>query len=441
MNEFASMNPATSPTAWDGHAVQRSAERARVPGQGRLRLLALGPQDVFPPVDGGKEGIFGALQALARLCDVTYVYPGAAPSKPLDGYLGAGVRAVPLPWMPVETPALIAGATLRLRPYKFEKYCTAQAVKTCLQHLPDTAYDGILCFHAHTARLGEALREALGLRVPVVVREHNIEYELVASYRSFLKPLARLAAWPFEKLTVREEQRIWRQADAVAFLSDRDLATAQASGVPGRFVLAREGIPTPPRRQAHAPGRDAALLVLLNPKATQSVANLRDFVHRYWLQAAQDPRVGDTALHVTGLSTPELARLIDVEAPRLQAARVQGLGFLQELAPTLASSLALVSPTFVGGGIRKKVLEAMAHQLPVIATQLDLDTCAYFTAGENILDMGNLEHFCTQVQRLRDDPALWSRLSEAGRSTVETYASWDRCAATLVTEIETLIQR
>jgi glycosyltransferase involved in cell wall biosynthesis len=70
------------------------------------------------------------------------------------------------------------------------------------------------------------------------------------------------------------------------------------------------------------------------------------------------------------------------------------------------------------------VLEAMAHQLPVIATDLDIATCDYFKPQENILPLGDADSFASTVKRLRVDHAHWLYLSTRARDTVEQFANW-----------------
>jgi len=391
------------------------------------KVLALGPQDVYPPIDGGKEGIFGALAALGAHAEVTYAYPANASSQ-VEGYAKVGVSALPLQFQPVENLSLIVSATLRFKPYKFEKYNSNAAVRALDDAIPtNAAFAAIVCHHAHTYGLARSFARLRGLQVPIVVREHNIEYSLVDSYRDSLSGTKRGAASLFAWLTRREELRIWRQADAVAFLSDQDLRTAQAvGGCSSSFVLAREGVPLPPRQPANHPGTQAPLLVLLNPRASQSVLNLRNFVHRFWLPLREKQQLDNVDLHVTGVTSEQLARLIELNVTQMKGAGIRGLGFLPSLASTLASALALVSPTFVGGGIRKKVLEAMAYQLPVIATDLDISCCDYFKCRENILPLVDAEGFANTVRRLRIDEAYWLELSIRARDTVEEFASWER---------------
>ncbi len=154
--------------------------------------------------------------------------------------------------------------------------------------------------------------------------------------------------------------------------------------------------------------------------------------------ASADSRLAGIPLHVTGVTTEQLATLVGIDTGVLTGMRVHGLGFMDSLTPVFKSSLVLLSPTFVGGGIRKKILEAMANQLPVIATDLDISSTSYFAREENILPMIDVNQFCDQIHRLRSDAQLWRRLSEAGRATVDRHASWDQFALSIVQEIASL---
>jgi glycosyltransferase involved in cell wall biosynthesis len=391
------------------------------------KLLALGPQNVFPPTDGGKEGIFGALKALCPYFDVSYAFPAGKRLVNLSGYADVGIRALPAPYTPIETFPFILQTTLQLQPFKFQKYSTRAAVEAYCQTIPNESYALVLCFHAHTWRLGEAIRSRLNLKSPLIVREHNIEYEIVAGFRDSQKRGRRVVASLFAWLTRREELRIWRQADAVAFLSDKDLRTAQtaAGSASSRFILAREGVPLPPRRSAQYPAAKAPLLVLLNPRALQSVVNLKKFVRHYWLPLREQRRLENEVLHVSGVADQQLSELIELDVANMSAAGISGIGFLPSLVPALEGALALVSPTFIGGGIRKKVLEAMAHQLPVIAADLDIECCDYFKPNQNILSLGDPDNFAQIVRKLRADEAYWLSLSSRARDTVEEFANWD----------------
>lgn len=406
-----------------------------------MRLLCLGHREVVPPDDGGKEGIHGAIAALARRADVTYAYPATGDvAAARAAYSAINVRGVAVGFSPRESAATIAVSTLRLLPYKFAKHATLRAVDAFVAALASDPFDAIVCFHPHVVRLAERFLDRRGERLPIILREHNIEYALVQSYARRLGLPLRLAATAYGWMTRREEQRIWRRVDAVALLSDADLATACATGVRANFLLAPEGVPLPPRRDATWPGSAAPLLYLFNPRTPQSVMNLRIFYERYWTEAQRAGLMPEIALAITGVGRTQLARLLRVGAAELDARNVRALGFVDSLAPVFAASLALVSPTFVGGGVRKKVLEAMAHQLPVLASSMDVETCSFYRRDENILRIDAPADFVGAVKRLAGDPGFWSRLSQAGRSTVQEHANWDRFAEAIMKEAVRLVR-
>lgn len=406
----------------------------------RLRLLALGPQEPWPPTDGGKEGIHGALKALAARADVRFSCPGEpADAAALAHYAEIGVDYRPALFTPRDTPGLVLKSLLQLKPFKFHKYGDRLAQRHFEAAIGEYQPDAIVCFHAHMEEMGQRLKRARGWRVPVLVREHNIEYEMVSSYRAGMPWWGQLAGAPIEWLTVRAERQIWARADVTAFLTDRDHATALASGVKGRLVLAPEGVPIPPRRHARRPGlQPASLLMPLNRKAPQSVANLRMFLHDHWAQLAGRADLQNLEVVVTGANPAQLAEVTGVDEARQRALRVRATGFLPSLEPSFHAALVLVAPTFIGAGIRKKILEGMAHQVPVIATELDIQTCHYFQSGENILPLGTPEQFAQQLLALQRDEALWQRLSDAGRATVEAHASWERFADVVMAELQAL---
>jgi glycosyltransferase involved in cell wall biosynthesis len=405
-----------------------------------MKLLCLGVQDVIPPDDGGKEGIHGALAALARKAEVTYACPARTENPAaVGGYARINVHAVPVGFLPRESVAVIVGSTLRLLPYKFAKYATSRAVASFTEALKAVQFDAIVCFQPHTVRLAEGILKRRGARVPIILRANNIEYQVAESYARHLRMPLRLAAAAYAWITRREERHIWRRVAAVALVSDADMSSALDTGVRANFILAREGVPLPAIRNVSWPGRTAQLLVLFNPRTHQNILNLRLFFDRYWAKVQAAGLLPGIPLAITRVDKARLASLLRVDMAELDAQNVRALGYVPSLAAYFASSLALVSATFVGAGIRKKVLEAMAHQLPVIATPLDIRTCSFYQPDVNILCMDSVDHFVTAVKRLADDPRFWAQLSQAGRSTIERHANWQEFAEVITAEAVRLV--
>src|SRR5688572_2227030 len=179
-----------------------------------MKLLCLGIQDVIPPDDGGRETIHGALAALAKMADVTYAYPARSANRDaLQAYARIKVRAVPVGFLPRESVALITSSSLRLLPYKFEKNATARAVAWFARALEGFQFDAVLCFQPHTVRLAERILKRRGARVPIILREINIEYQVADSYARHLRMPLKLAADAYAWIARREEQDIWRRVE------------------------------------------------------------------------------------------------------------------------------------------------------------------------------------------------------------------------------------
>jgi polysaccharide biosynthesis protein PslH len=109
-----------------------------------------------------------------------------------------------------------------------------------------------------------------------------------------------------------------------------------------------------------------------------------------------------------------------LEQPPSSDARVEQLGFVENLADAYASSACAVVPLLHGGGTPLKLIEALAYGLPVIATPraaagLELRD------GEHCLIAGSAEEFAAALVRVLRDGA--PELARAGRKlALERYS-------------------
>jgi glycosyltransferase involved in cell wall biosynthesis len=93
-----------------------------------------------------------------------------------------------------------------------------------------------------------------------------------------------------------------------------------------------------------------------------------------------------------------------------------------DVAPYYAGALAALVPIRAGGGTRIKILEAMAHGVPVISTRLGAEGLAA-SDGDNILLAETAAEFSAAVLRLRGEAGLADQIASNARRFVEAAHS------------------
>lgn len=236
--------------------------------------------------------------------------------------------------------------------------------------------------------------------------------------------LTRLPLMALRYLQVRRlERKLIRKSRHVAFISSRDReailgpsSTAKiiAIGV-DRLYWKRKG--NRPSSNAivftgvmdYAPNEDAALFLL-----NEILPLIRK-------------QLPQTGVYVVGRSP----------SPRLIAAATERqdvtvTGYVEDVRPYLESAKVFVAPLRYGSGIQNKVLEAMAMELPVVATPIVAEGLRVQDAeAPPIRVASRKEEFSSHVIDLLENQNHRSYLGTAGRRFVEKYFDWERSAELL----------
>jgi len=103
--------------------------------------------------------------------------------------------------------------------------------------------------------------------------------------------------------------------------------------------------------------------------------------------------------------------------------KVEIAGFVPDLQPYLSETAAFIVPLRSGAGMRVKILDAWNWGLPVVSTSVGADGIRA-VHDDNILIADDAESFSSGILRILQDRKLSRRLSENGRSTVESLYDW-----------------
>jgi glycosyltransferase involved in cell wall biosynthesis len=106
----------------------------------------------------------------------------------------------------------------------------------------------------------------------------------------------------------------------------------------------------------------------------------------------------------------------------------------------LQSHEILVVPLLSGGGMRLKIIEAMALGMPIISTRIGAEGIAV-RDGESVLFAETPQEFVQSIRRLLGNPALKRHLGENAQRIARENYTWEAVVARQVRFYETLMQQ
>jgi glycosyltransferase involved in cell wall biosynthesis len=104
-------------------------------------------------------------------------------------------------------------------------------------------------------------------------------------------------------------------------------------------------------------------------------------------------------------------------------------GYVDDLQPIYRQTAVFIVPLLVGGGVRLKILHALARGLAVVSTSAGSEGLGV-TAGQHLLVADDPRGFADAVVAVASDAGLRRSLGEAGRAFVlERFGPEARCEA------------
>jgi glycosyltransferase involved in cell wall biosynthesis len=103
------------------------------------------------------------------------------------------------------------------------------------------------------------------------------------------------------------------------------------------------------------------------------------------------------------------------------SSRVAFAGFVEDLPAILRGGIMLV-PLRIGGGIRAKIIAAMAQGVPVVSTSVGCEGLLV-KDGQDLLVRDDVPGFAAAAVQLAAEPQLWRRLATAGQASVTQHYS------------------
>jgi polysaccharide biosynthesis protein PslH len=389
-----------------------------------MKILLLCPWFPYPPNWGFAKRVFHILEVLARRHELTLLTytdgDDAEQVRVLEGL--ASVHTVPRPALPLgKRLAQLASVA---SPTSFQqRLMYAPAMQEALDRLSAaTRFDVI---HVSTSQMA-CFR--FDRRPPLVLDEHNVEYELY--YRVFQAEgsLPRRAFnWLEYRKFRREEIAAWRSVSGCAMTSAREAALVR-SIVPDTPTTV---VPNAVDTEFFAPSdteTDPDMIVLTGlmkyrPNVDGAIFFVRDILPR--ILRARPKAV----FYIVGAGAPP-------EVVRLASPNVVVTGGVDDVRPYVHRAAVFAVPLRMGSGTRLKVLEGLSMGKPMVSTSIGCEGIDV-THREHLLIADDADAFADAALELMRNHELSRTLAGNGRALMLARYRWE----SIVEELEAFYER
>jgi glycosyltransferase involved in cell wall biosynthesis len=369
-----------------------------------MRILVVAPRIPWPSTDGGRV-------AMARLATSLALEGAAVEVLSLNPRKHRVTADAPIPLrsIDIDTSRPLASAVRALTsgaPLIVARFVSGRFRDELRAALRRFAPDIVQIESPFMLPYAGTVREAS--RARVALRSLNVEFRI-------WEGLARIERRPLRRLALRRvaaslrsyELRELNRLDAVLPISDDDARDFRTFGVRTKMHVVPCGVMPGAGRAEAAEPNTAAFIGSLDFLPNQDA--VRWIIDELW------PRVRnafpEARLSIAGSNPP---------AALVERARGQGIDILANVSDAAAfvrAQSVILAPLFAGGGMRIKVLEAMALGKPVVATTIGAGGIAA-EHGRDILIADDVVTFADAVVRLLRDPAAAARTGAAAAETV-----------------------
>lgn len=409
------------------------------PNEGTRRFLALTPQVPNPTQQGAAIRNWNLLTHIAQryAIDVlTFGNPGDSqgprqrPGQPGEPWS----RLITVP-PPRRTPARRLGALmLSGQPDMADRLWSPLYLGQLADLLRREPYDVIQGEGIELARYLHpiARHRPAGGGPLLVFDDHNAEYVLQQrAARNDLRRASTILAGSYSAVQWRRlrwfEARTMDLCDLTICVSEVDAAALQAIAPDRPLLIAPNGVDvayySPEGLPRERPRFDVIFSGSMDYRPNIDAAHW--FVGEVWplVQREQNPRRSrPLRFALIGRNPPpEITGLV-------RHSGVNVTGSVADDRPYFAGSTVYVVPMRYGGGIRLKLLNALAMGCAVVSTSAGIEGVEV-SHDEHLLIADTAEEFAAAIGRLLDDAELRARLGEAGRAFVREHFDWSAIAA------------
>ncbi|MBN2327502.1 MAG: glycosyltransferase [Candidatus Omnitrophica bacterium] len=380
-----------------------------------MNVLFILPQIPYPPHSGGRIVTWNTVKRFSETCRVSvvclYHHPSELESLHEVRRVCEEVAAFPAhgKW---SLPPLVKSLA-SFRPYKAHRFWNPQMAEYIQRLLQRRSFDVIHAQNFYTASYVEGRESAFKIHY-----KENIEGNILLRFgQASGNPLIKLAAWLEGLRTRRHEVDLCRRFDQILAISplDRDALLALDEALPVQHQ--RPGVDLAAYPFLDEPAGPPSILFTGTMSYYPNAIGVQQFLRDSWPLVRK--QIPEMECWIVGAHPSKTIRDYDGR----QGVHVTGRA--PSIDEYLRKTSIYIVPLTIGGGIRLKILEAMASGRAIVSTSIGCEGLDVQHDG-SLLIANEPQAFAQAIVALAQDSAKRSRIRKKARCLVEEVYDWDR---------------
>lgn len=382
-----------------------------------MKILQLAPQFPYPADDGGRISIAGLFEEFSRQhCSVT-MFTFDDGNLNIDELHNANAfgNIVTVKHSIKNTYSRILQTFFFNKSIYFTRHDSSLVRKALESLLNEVEFDAIHADHSYMAPLGLFAKELTGK--PLGLRLHNVEWMIWHRYAESLPKFSpqRIYVNQQAKALKLAETEAIRQADVTFAITKVDRQRVLDLVPNANVITAPAGVdPSIWHSDENANRNPYELILATTYKWKHNVIAIKWFIDKVLPLVQKD--FPNTTLTLLGKQAPEW-----LYGYKNMGVRV--LGYVPRVQPYMNIANIYVAPLFVGSGLRIKIIEAMAMQLPVVATPVSAEGIEA-TREDGLFIAKNEFEYAQHIKELFSDYNNTRRLGKNASDYILKYYSW-----------------
>lgn len=383
-----------------------------------MKILMVSSYLPYPLLDGGRIRLYNLMKLLGEKHEITLICEkwGQQTQKDVDEIRKICKKVIAIDRPKAFSVRNISKSLSSLEPLLSVVHTNKEIKEQIKNELNSSKFDLI---HVETFYVMQNLPAGKAglpqVQIPVVLAEHNIEYEVYLKYAKkrpfFIRPVYMMDVLKLK----RREKDFWKKSNKLIAVSEADgkIMGGDVAIVPNGVDLDKFKM-----KKILNGKKDKVILFIGNFKWLQNRDSVAFILNNIWPKIISQNKKGlNIKLWVVGKNIPDSIKN-----------SVSGFVEFDEKASNATEEIfqkadLLLAPIRVGGGTSYKILEAMASGTPVLTTSLGNEGINA-RDGSEILIAEKPDEFAREALSILSDDYLYEKISRNGRKFIEKNYDW-----------------